>query len=1180
MRPLYLTISGFGPYAGTQELDLTKLGTRGLYLITGDTGAGKTTIFDAITYALYNKASSTARTPDMLRSKYAALDMPTKVTLTFSCGGKEYTISRNPKYMRAALRGSGTTEQLAGVEMILPDGRVLTKDGEVAEKVQEIIGLNYSQFCQIAMIAQGDFLKLLRADTKTRQGIFRELLHTERYQLLQDQLSQLLSQCNRESETLEAEKRSAVAGIQGLSADDPLLQKARDGGMPLDEIMALLEGYLNSDTESQKALTQEAAQTDAALAQVQHRLGLGEARRKLEQSVAEKAAQVPASEAAWNRAKAEVEVQEAKAPVRAALQQEITLLDQAMPEYETLEDLQREQKQTKAQMASTRYQLNQRLEHKDWLERTMAECRERLPQLADAEAELERAKARMEAAETFFENMRLLYEVYCQRDRAQSTLSFAQRKFDNARKDQEETRKSLMEYSVRLREQLPQYQKRANIQKEIQQKLRLVGENAQLLAEQQGMLHRTELEVEACRNLLAQDSEVSVSLSQLETELTGQNTRLDALHALQTLLQDAEGTSEKYHQAKALYQSRKQEEEAAQSAYTAAYREFLDQQAGILAEALTEGIPCPVCGAVHHPAPARRSADAPTQAELETAQRRWDKARKAMEQASVDCLLLRAKTEQQDAALQQQCAQLSLSEDQPLRPQVAAALQGLDEETQAMTRKREELSALRERIQAAGKQLPQLTEALEQGHKTASDAEQVISALKGEIKGLRDQELELDRALLYDSCEAAQEAIAFNDVAIQRIEEKYHTAQQEFTEAQAEMNRLQGIYDARFHQAGEPEDMMTGNQQAITQHREAKASLSDAEQRFNKKQELTRQQETITGELSEVTEQLEAERSTLHQLEERNTQQELQITRLLLRLPYPEQAQANARLETARAQLQTENEAYNAALLAQVQAQTSHSALLGQLDSLQQQLLTTRPVDLSAAEQEKEQLTAQKTALNARLEECAVRLQVNETARQQLRKKAAEIKAQDQKLTAIRGLSLTMNGQLTGKERISLETYVQQAFFDRILNRANTRLMVMSSGQYELRRRKERSKGGGQAGLELDVMDHYSGSLRSVNTLSGGESFEASLALALGLSDEIQAMSGGIRLETLFVDEGFGSLDDEALDKAVEALWSLTQGDRLVGIISHVDTLRQRIDRQIQVKKVPGGGSVAVVQPQ
>lgn len=172
-----------------------------------------------------------------------------------------------------------------------------------------------------------------------------------------------------------------------------------------------------------------------------------------------------------------------------------------------------------------------------------------------------------------------------------------------------------------------------------------------------------------------------------------------------------------------------------------------------------------------------------------------------------------------------------------------------------------------------------------------------------------------------------------------------------------------------------------------------------------------------------------------------------------------------------------------------------------------------------------------------------------------------------------------MNGQLTGKERISLETYVQQTFFERILDRANTRLMVMSCGQYELRRREEPGKGNGQAGLELDVMDHYSGSLRSVNTLSGGESFEASLALALGLSDEIQAMSGGIRLETLFVDEGFGSLDDEALDKAVEALWSLTQGDRLVGIISHVDTLRQRIDRQIRVTKLPGGGSVAAVQP-
>lgn len=192
---------------------------------------------------------------------------------------------------------------------------------------------------------------------------------------------------------------------------------------------------------------------------------------------------------------------------------------------------------------------------------------------------------------------------------------------------------------------------------------------------------------------------------------------------------------------------------------------------------------------MHHPAPARRSADAPTQAELEAKQRHWDKARKALEQASGSCQLLRARLEERKAALHQQYAQLSFSEDQPPEVQLAAALHDLEEETEALTRKREELSALQEGIQAAVKRLPQLTEALEQSRKTASDAEQVISALKGELKGLREQEESLYCTLPYDSCEAAQEAIASNEVAIRRIEENYHTAQQAFTEAQAEMNR-------------------------------------------------------------------------------------------------------------------------------------------------------------------------------------------------------------------------------------------------------------------------------------------------------------------------------------------------------------------------------------------------------
>ena len=201
------------------------------------------------------------------------------------------------------------------------------------------------------------------------------------------------------------------------------------------------------------------------------------------------------------------------------------------------------------------------------------------------------------------------------------------------------------------------------------------------------------------------------------------------------------------------------------------------------------------------------------------------------------------------------------------------------------------------------------------------------------------------------------------------------------------------------------------------------------------------------------------------------------------------------------------------------------------------------------------------------------RIRVNEDIRTNLISKSAEITAISKKHQWMKALSDTANGKLNGKEKVMLETYVQMTYFDRIINRANLRLMTMSSGQYELIRMKEAANAKSQSGLDLGVVDHYNGTERSVKTLSGGESFMASLSLALGLSDEVQAAAGGIQLDTLFVDEGFGSLDSESLEQAYKALAGLTEGNRLVGIISHVSELKERIDKQIVVTKEKSGGS-------
>ncbi len=233
---------------------------------------------------------------------------------------------------------------------------------------------------------------------------------------------------------------------------------------------------------------------------------------------------------------------------------------------------------------------------------------------------------------------------------------------------------------------------------------------------------------------------------------------------------------------------------------------------------------------------------------------------------------------------------------------------------------------------------------------------------------------------------------------------------------------------------------------------------------------------------------------------------------------------------------------------------------------------------MAAQQTRSQELAEQRTAAAAAQRVIHARLSANQGALDHIQKKAQALRVLEERYTWVRNLSNTVNGNLQGKEKIALETYVQMTFFDRILSRANVRLLIMSRGQYELKRRRVAENNRSQSGLELDVVDHYNGSERSVKSLSGGESFQASLSLALGLSDEIQSSAGGIRLDTMFVDEGFGSLDEESLQQAIRALTSLTEGNRLVGIISHVAELREKIDKQIIVTKDRTGGSRVEIQ--
>ena len=330
------------------------------------------------------------------------------------------------------------------------------------------------------------------------------------------------------------------------------------------------------------------------------------------------------------------------------------------------------------------------------------------------------------------------------------------------------------------------------------------------------------------------------------------------------------------------------------------------------------------------------------------------------------------------------------------------------------------------------------------------------------------------------------------------------------------------------------------------------------------------QLEVLKGKLTEINDAVKAKIAENDSLEKR-------IAELKAKLTFETKAEAETEITALTEKAEELVKSCEDAL----KALNESNEKLASLEAAKKEIVKRIGEDIAIdLEKETEKLTileAQLAELDRQAKTVHSRIGTNQSALDNIKQKSGDLVATEKKYAWVKALSNTANGQLSGKEKIMLETYIQMNYFDRIINRANTRLMIMTDGQYDLVRRKEALSKSGQSGLDLDVIDHYNGSHRSVKSLSGGESFKASLALALGLADEIQSSAGGIKLDTMFVDEGFGSLDEESLAAAMKALSSLAEGNRLVGIISHVGELKQKIDKQIIVKKDKVGGSVATI---
>lgn len=923
MKPLKLTMSAFGSYAGKNVIDFTGQ-QQGIFLITGDTGAGKTTIFDAITYALYNQTSGGERNGNMMRSQYAQPETETYVELEFLYRGQTYRVRRNPDYkITKTLKNGKIREQKVphSVELTMPDGTVFPEKKNATDaKIIEILGLTADQFSQIVMIAQGDFLKLLYTKSDERKMIFSKLFRTDIYWKIQENLRR------KSMEMDERIQENDRAFEQEKSRIIPLPESEE---LPLDELVERLRERLKDALKEQ------------------------------------------------NLRRANVE----------ELNKKITKYEEINKLFVSLEKIRQTGKELEARQAESK-ERRQQIENARKADKVLVAEQQNLRQQQEVE---QSAQAIAKMTETLANDQEMFESLKTQLQEVEAI-----KKREAA---------DLQKKMLALEQSFPSYEALQNARSEEQQ-AKKVWEDLGKTSEES--FHKKEAGIAALKEQQKRQEQV--------VEQTKKNWE-------QTSLSASESAKHYEHM----------------------YEAFLKEQAGILAENLSAGCPCPVCGSTVHPDPAKLSDHAVTELEVEQAK----KTRAAAE-------------EKRDLAY------LAFEAEKTKKQKLAQAVE------------KEEADFVL--AQTIAKQ-------------QRKEAEQNYVSLQKIAEQIREK-------LVYPSLAEAKKQYAAMQKALEAAEQEIAKKRQKVSELAEAMNTLKG------QKLAEEENQKTAKKLAVKTEKEYAKLLEKS------------------GFVSEETYHLAIlpERSR-SKLEREEKEYESQCLR--------QQSEQKLLEKQVSGKTYTDTTELNEQLKAEKQA-------LKEAEKTYMELHTAYENDRSV------------------LQNCAVYLE-----------KGKKLESEDQ---VIKSLSKTANGRLSGSAKIDFETYIQRQYFKQIIHEANKRLLTMSNHQFILKLKEEANTGRKtNEGLDLSVYSLVTDSERDVKTLSGGESFLAALAMALGLSDIVERSAGAIHPDMMFIDEGFGSLDAQSRQQAIEVLGELAGDSRMVGIISHVTELKEQIDRKLVVSRTDKG---------
>lgn len=1044
MRPLKITMSAFGPYAGVETIDFTKLNDKNIFLITGPTGAGKTTIFDAISYALFGEASGSSRDKDSLRSDFALPETPTYVELEFGLREKVYKITRFPQQERKKARGEGFVLKNSEADLMLPEGEIITKVSNVDEKISSVLGINKNQFRQIVMLPQGEFRKLLEANSEEREGIFRKIFGTESFETIQRKLDEQKKSLYRKIADTKTQRDTHVKHIE--PGDDELLVKLTNAeDLNIIEIVNRTIEVIKNDEEEIDKLNEEIKINETSQEKLQKSIIEGE---EINKKLKEKCELEEQLKFHLSREKNYKEKQIHLDKGRKA--SEVKLVEDSLIDRQNslrTKQLQYNEAEQKLKQAENDLKLwDKQLKEEEAKE---DERKKLSDSIATHRSHEEKVKAYEEKSFKINKIREELKNKESSVEKLKLCINENKMKFEKANKDLEEAQKSETE--------------KERLDKLINEKNFIINEMIVLYKKADEYVKLTHKHSEDGENFYKFDEEYKKFKSEYE------------------LMED----------------------------------KFRRGQAGLLAKELKEGSECPVCGSIHHPKLAKMISGVRTEKELKEAKDILDTMREKREKALQNLSDLNGRIN-------------NIKDSMPDYKEKLKPFLG--EEIIIMTEK-EMLKYLLDKGKKTREELNTLKE--EQGKvllvlEKKATIKSLITKLENDIKDKESllENLKKEHTELYGKARSEEELIKSIEKEIPEEIRSVLKLSSKIRKLESTLLSLENAYKT-------------------------------AQQNYNKaKTDYASLQTDKEGKLKNVEETIKEVELCQNRLNEKITEAGFD--------DYNQYALFRMAEEEIKA-LEKDIVEY-------------YQNVKSLKDRIKKAIADTEGLNKVSIEKLKEDLNELKLLhqnFDEKEKKIYLRVNNNKKALKEIQVISELIKDDEEKYSVIGELARVANGD--NRERITFERYVLAAYFDEIISAANIRLNKMAGGRFILKRKEEKGKGRKQEGLELEVFDNYTGKSRHVKTLSGGESFKASLALALGLADVVQSYAGGISLDTMFVDEGFGTLDPESLDNAIQCLIDLQKGGRLVGIISHVPELKERIDSRLEITPAKEGSKAKFV---